>query len=204
MGVAKMNGLSFQSFFQKIPFTLTVISLNLLCYIVLILPGIPRLIIFEKLLGSNLSISAGEWWRIITSVFLHAGFEHFLFNSLSLFLFGTLLESILPKAWLIISYFTSAIIGNFLTWVIGPEDYIHVGSSGAIFGLIGIITIFIFTNKFGERLTESFKLILPLMVILNFLQPKVNPYSHLGGLLAGIVLGLFLLNTNSLKKERPF
>ena len=173
-------------FLSKQPFVLVIFSVNLLVYIIVSLPFLPTVEIFERFAGINDSITRGEIWRLLTPVFFHVNVEHLLFNSLHLFLFGTILSSVLPVPWLFTGYFVSAMAGNLLTWFLAPGEYVHVGSSGAIFGLIGMTSMMIVCHRLNDSFTKPFKVLIPIVIILSFLQPGINPYSHVGGLMSGM------------------
>ena len=81
-------------------------------------------------------ILEGEWWRIITSMFLHGGFMHVLFNMFSLFLFGPELEKIAGKTRFLAIYLLAGIGGGLATLLTQNMMYASVGASGAIFGIL--------------------------------------------------------------------
>src|SRR5699024_9275451 len=80
-------------------------------------------------MGVNFYISQGEYWRLITSIFLHAGLMHVLFNSFALVLFGPALEQMLGKLKFIATFLGAGLIGNLATFLLGPALYSHVGAS---------------------------------------------------------------------------
>ncbi|MEJ7485500.1 rhomboid family intramembrane serine protease, partial [Staphylococcus hominis] len=84
----------------------------------------------------HLNVVHGEWYRLITSMFLHFNFEHILMNMLSLFIFGKIVEAIIGPMKMLILYIISGLFGNFLSLSFNT-DTVSAGASGAIFGLIG-------------------------------------------------------------------
>gem|GEM_PF-4638881 len=83
-------------------------------------------------------VDAGDWFRLITALFVHGGILHILFNSYALYYFGLIVEDIYGTEKFLVGYFFTGIVGNLATHVF-YHDTISVGASGAIFGLIGIL-----------------------------------------------------------------
>jgi rhomboid protease GluP len=88
---------SFREFIRYYPVVSSIIAIQIILYLLTELPFFPNALLFERLSGINLYIWGGEWWRLITPIFMHSGFTHVLFNSFSLILFGPGLERILGK-----------------------------------------------------------------------------------------------------------
>jgi membrane associated rhomboid family serine protease len=182
---------SFREFIRFYPVVSIIIAIHLVLYLLTVLPFFPNYWFFETLSGVNLYIMEGEYWRLITPTFMHSGFSHVLFNSFSLVLFGPALERILGRGRFIIVYLLSGLIANVATLLLEPLSFIHVGSSGAIFGLFGYyIAIIMFRKHWLSK--QNSQIILTLCVIsliMTFLQPNINIIAHLFGLLGGFLLG---------------
>lgn len=186
---------SFREFIRYYPIVSTIILIHILLYLATVLPVVPSAWIFESLMGVNLYIAQGEYWRIITPIFVHSGLAHTLFNSFSLVLFGPALERILGKGRFITLYLLTGILANIATFVLKPLTYVHVGSSGAIFGLFGIYLAIVFLRK-DLMSRENSQIILTMAiigVIMTFLQPNINVTAHIFGLISGFILGSFQL-----------
>ncbi len=143
------------------------------------------------MMGVNLYIVQGEYWRLVTPIFVHSGITHMLFNSFSLVLFGPGLERILGKSRFILLYLATGVLANVATLILKPLTYTHVGSSGAIFGIFGIYLAIVFLRK-DMMSRENSQVILTIAiigVIMTFLQPNINITAHLFGLLTGFILG---------------
>lgn len=140
----------------------------------------------------NLSIVQGQYWRLITPVFLHASILHIGFNMYALFVLGPGLERFLGHSTYAITYFLSGLAGNVFSFLLSPNP--SLGASTAIFGLIGAQTIFIFRNRvlFGSRARPLLLNSIFIIVInLGFgILPgsNIDNWGHLGGLIFG---GLF-------------
>lgn len=128
---------SFSEFIKLYPVITILVAVHLLLYIITNTPFFPTQELFALLSGVNVYIADGEVWRLVTPIFLHSGFAHVLFNSFSLILFGPALERLLGKGKFLFLYLISGVLANIATFFLQPLTYIHVGSSGAIFGLFG-------------------------------------------------------------------
>ncbi|MCG3413033.1 rhomboid family intramembrane serine protease [Staphylococcus massiliensis] len=150
---------------------------------------------------AHFNVVHGEWHRLITSMFLHLNFEHILFNMLSLFIFGKLLESILGSWRMFGVYMLSGIIGNLVTLAFSPDTF-SLGASGAIFGLIGsLIACMIISQKFDQRTIGQLLLALLIMVVISLFISNINVLAHIGGLLGGVLvtfLGYYFLKDRKL------
>lgn len=89
---------------------------------------------------SNLGIKQGEFWRLLTPLFLHIGITHLLFNQYALFSFGKEVESLFGTARFAIIYLLSGLFGSLASFAFVPA--ISAGASGAIFGIIGTLAAF--------------------------------------------------------------
>src|SRR5699024_11405786 len=105
-------------------------------------------------LGHNPSVTAGDYHRLITPIFLHADLPHVAFNSFATILFAPALELMIGKFKFILFYLATGIIGNVGTYIIKPSSEIpHLGASVAIYRLFGI---FIFMFYFRTRIIELY------------------------------------------------
>ena len=185
---------NFKQYTKYYPVVSTLIAINLVLYVITILPGIGTLVMNYGI-QVNFLIENGEWWRIFSAMFLHANFSHAFFNMFSLFLFGPELEKIAGKARFITIYLLSGLIGNMVTYLFNESSYGSLGASGAIFGIFGAFGALVYYTR--RTMPMLRKLILPIIVIsviMTFLQPNVNVYAHLAGLVTGFLLGLIYLH----------
>ncbi|MGD6805037.1 rhomboid family intramembrane serine protease [Rossellomorea vietnamensis] len=186
---------SFSQFIRLYPIVSLIILIHLLLFSVTLIPFLPQIWVYEHLAGINLLIFNGEWWRLITPIFVHLGFAHLLFNSFSLILFAPPLERMLGKVKFTLVYLSCGIIANAATYLLKPLTYNHVGASGAIFGLFGI---YVGMALFHKHLIsqQNKQVIIPIVVIglvMTFFQSNINITAHLFGLLAGITISWLLL-----------
>ena len=182
---------NFKEFIRFYPIVSTIIAIHFALYLFTVLPFFPNYWFFATFSGVNLYIMEGEIWRLITPIFMHSGFAHVLFNSFSLVLFGPALEQMLGRGKFLFVYLGAGIIANIATLLLEPLPYIHVGSSGAIFGLFGYyISIIIFRkNMLSQQNSQIILTLCGLGLVMTFLQPNINITAHLFGLLGGFLLG---------------
>lgn len=140
-------------------------------------------------------IEYGQWYRIVTSMFLHWDFNHLFNNMLTLCAVGTFLEKIVGRKWIIISYFVTGILAGFVSLgynMILEKDVYAAGASGAIFGLIGFLFVVLVMSKGkGEKISGRRLLIYIILVVWAQLsESQVDNAAHIGGIIAGIVMGI--------------
>jgi rhomboid protease GluP len=182
---------NFREFIRYYPIISIIIAIHLVLYLFTVLPFFPNYWFFANFSGVNLYIMEGEFWRLLTPIFMHSDFTHVLFNSFSLILFGPALERLLGKAKFLFIYLTSGIIANIATLILEPLTYTHVGSSGSIFGLFGFyISILVFRkNTLSQQNSQIILIICALSLIMTFIQPNINITAHIFGLVGGFILG---------------
>ncbi|ABV33418.1 MULTISPECIES: rhomboid family intramembrane serine protease [Pseudothermotoga] len=141
-------------------------------------------------------VSDGEWYRLITAIFVHGGLLHLLFNSYALFYFGTIVESVYGPEKFIFSYLATGVVGNIATHLFYYRA-ISVGASGSIFGLVGILFSLGFrrdTPFFMKQFTGY--ALLPMIlfnIIYGFIPGSgINNAAHVGGFALGMLLGYLL------------
>jgi len=144
----------------------------------------------------NVLVAAGQYWRLVTAMFLHIGLAHLVFNMYALFILGRDIEGFYGSWRFAAIYFISGIAGNVAYYAAGPNA-VSAGASGAVFGLIGAEIAFLISNRalFGS-LSRQRLLNLAFLVVINlafgFMGRGINNLAHLGGLLSGLALGFAL------------
>lgn len=181
---------NFQTFIRLYPIVTFILALQAVLWLFFSLPVHSVVLWRDAVTGYNLGVANGEWWRLITPVLLHAGFTHLLFNSMSIFLFAPALERMLGKARFLLVYAGSGIIGNIGTYVTEPLDYVHVGASGAIFGLFGVYLFMVLFRKelIGQEHSKMILTLLAFAVLMSFINSNINMMAHLFGLCGGFLL----------------
>ena len=160
-------------------------------------PQTERLFIAQGAKISEL-VYEGEWWRLITATFLHAGILHMLFNGYALYVIGMDLEAFVGRARFAAIYAISGLAGSVASFIFSPFRVPGVGASGAIFGLIGALGVYFglhrrLFGKIGQAQFWNIIGVIVLNVALGFsgIFPIDNS-AHLGGLLAGAAVGYVL------------
>lgn len=138
----------------------------------------------------HFNVVHGEWYRLITSMFLHFNFEHILMNMLSLFIFGKIVESIIGSWRMLIIYIISGLYGNFVSLSFNTST-ISVGASGAIFGLIGSIFVIMYLSKnFNKKMIGQLLIALVVLIGFSLFMSNINIMAHLGGFISGVLITL--------------
>jgi membrane associated rhomboid family serine protease len=129
------------------------------------------------------AVASGEYWRLLTGEFLHAGPVHLVFNMVALYLFGPAAERALGTVRFVASYLTMAVAASTFVYLLTRQP--TLGASGAIFGLFGLV--FVLLVKAGQDVRS----LIVLLVIngLISLNGHISWQAHLGGFLTGILLG---------------
>ena len=162
--------------------------------------------------GSSLAsaIFAGEWWRMLTAVFIHIGPKHLLANMFTLLIFGPPVARAWGVGRFYFIYMLAGVVGNWVSFGLSPSDFAKAGASGAILGLLGVLA--------GTRIRhirkpdptappsrfKSWHIVATVIAYYGFVV-GVGPSDHLahvGGLLAGAVAALLLPMPGSLPPRR--
>jgi len=139
---------------------------------------------------SRPAIADGEYWRLVTSGFLHAGFLHLAFNAFALYVLGTLLEPAVGRLRFATIFFVSLLAGSFGALLVEPRG-LTVGASGAIFGLMGA-AIVVMRNRGINPMESGLGVWLGLNLVFTFAIPGISIGGHIGGLIGG-ALAAFLM-----------
>lgn len=140
--------------------------------------------------GELIGVAEGEWWRLITSAFLHGSILHLGFNMLMLYWIGGPIEEAIGRARFLILYLVSGLAGAAGALLFTDATSITVGASGAIFGLLGAALVFESQRHFvlgGSALS-----IIVVNLVLTFAVPNISIGGHVGGLAGGALGGLAL------------
>jgi membrane associated rhomboid family serine protease len=177
--------------------TKILIGISVLAYLgTTVQSGSPMRISFEALRDGGLiatsrdhlvGVAEGEWYRLITSGFLHNGLIHIGFNMWALWILGPQLERVLGRPRFIALYFVSMLGGSAGVMLLDPNSA-TVGASGAVFGLFGAVAVI--QRAAGANIWASgIGQVLVLNLVFTFAIPSISVGGHVGGLIVGAVVG---------------
>lgn len=130
-----------------------------------------------------ITVAAGEWWRLLSSGFLHIGFLHLAMNMIALWVIGRDLELLLGRSRFIAVYGLSLLGGSVAVFLFGAADAPVAGASGAVYGLMGGIAIAALRLKVSLR---PVLIVIGLNIALSISIPAISLLGHLGGLVLGV------------------
>ena len=186
----------FKEYYKFHPVTTIILVINLVMAVLLIVTGgfdtdnlvrlgaLKPILVFER----------NEYYRIVIAMFLHGGFIHLLSNSFVLYYIGAYMERLVgPKKYLLI-YMISGIISSLFVLFFAEELSVTIGASGAIFGVMGGLLVLTFLRKewFSDHATRTIRQLIIINVVITFLLPTISIPGHMGGLIAGILLGYLI------------
>jgi len=132
-------------------------------------------------------VAQGSWYRLLTSTFLHQQVLHIGLNMFALWMFGPPLEALLGRARFLGLYLLSALAGSAASYAFNPPLQGSLGASGAIFGVVGAALV---ADRRMRANTPGLLIYLAVLLLPGFLISGIDWRAHLGGLAAGLLLGL--------------
>jgi membrane associated rhomboid family serine protease len=133
-------------------------------------------------------VDSGEWWRIVTGGFLHAGPLHLLLNMFALYVLGNLLEPAIGTPRFVAIYFVSLLAGSCGAMLVEPDQN-TVGASGAIFGLLAAAFVVARARRL-EGLAMEIGIFVVINLVFTFSIPNISIGGHIGGLIGGALAAL--------------
>lgn len=142
-----------------------------------------------------------EYYRLITSMFLHGSVIHYLANSYFLYMIGQFAERLLGRVKFIVIYFLSGLGSSLLVLLLGANDRITIGASGALFGILGALLLLTYLKPtwFTPYGIKNIRTIVIINLVFTFLVNNISIYGHLGGFITGVLL-MYILTPNT----KPF
>lgn len=140
---------------------------------------------------SRQAVAGGDWWRLITYMFLHGGIVHLAGNTYALLYIGMFLEPLLGKFRFASAYILTGICAGLFS-IVMHADSVGVGASGAIFGMYGIFLAMLTTSHIEKTMRTTMLRSILLFVVFNLLmglKGNVDNAAHIGGLVSGFLLG---------------
>ena len=172
--------------------TSLIIGANVLVFLLMQLTGSPTSDRTLRRFGALVSpLPSGQWWRLITAMFVHFGFLHIVFNMLALLLFGGAIEQRYGKPRYLMLYLGAGVLGS-ATSLAFTHATLSAGASGAIFGIIGAMLAVAVWNRHRPGMSGQVRSLLFLIginVFFGVASPGIDLHAHIGGLIGGFVIG---------------
>ena len=185
--------------FKQYKITYSLIAINILGYLLsaflsksLIDMDMEVLVNMGALYGP-ITVLDGEWWRLLSAMFLHGGMTHLLMNMFSLYLIGRGVEQYFNTIGYLSIYLFSGLLGGLVSLYMHPAS-VGVGASGAIFGIFGAMAGFFLAHRekieaHTKAFMKEFAIIIGVNLVLGFSIPSVDVSAHIGGLVIGFIGG---------------
>ena len=142
------------------------------------------------------TVLKGEWWRLLSAMFLHGGMTHLLMNMFSLYIVGRGAETYFDTRSYLSIYFFSGIIGGLTSLYMHPVS-VGVGASGAIFGVFGALAGFFLAHRdkiasHSKAFMKDFSVIILINLVIGLAIPAIDVSAHIGGLVVGLIGGYMI------------
>lgn len=144
---------------------------------------------------TNASIQTGDWWRLITPIFLHLSVFHIFMNGFTLLYVGQILEPMIGHWRFFIIYIVSGIMGNLASLAFGANNAISAGASTSLFGMFAafIAIAYIYReNRFLTELGKSFLGLIVINLLMDLTMSGIDIWGHVGGAIGGLLIGYAL------------
>ncbi|WP_334328397.1 rhomboid family intramembrane serine protease [Companilactobacillus sp. HBUAS59699] len=144
---------------------------------------------------TNNLVQEGQWWRLITPMFVHIGVLHILMNGFSIYYVGQILEPMVGHVRFAVIYFLSGIMGNLASFAFGSNNAISAGASTSLFGLFAAflaLAVIYKENRFLGELGKSFLALIVINLALDLTMSGIDIWGHIGGAIGGFLVGLAL------------
>ena len=185
----KINAI-FKNKFPMITYWL--IAVNVILYVIPILFGQYNDLINNYSVWGP-AIREGQYYRLLTGIFLHGGILHLLFNCYALYVIGSQVENFLGRIKFAIIYLVAGISGALFSVIFGG-NFASIGASGAIFGLMGALVYFGYHYRvyLGTVIKSQIIPLIVLNLLLGFCMPGIDNFAHIGGLIGGTLMSIAL------------
>jgi rhomboid protease GluP len=140
-------------------------------------------------------VAQGEWYRLVTAMFLHVGIFHLLLNSFAIYVFGGLVEQALGTARFVAVYLVTGFAASTVSFAFGDPARAAVGASGAVFGLLGAWLAYNLRRRslsFGRANVQWVLMLLAVNLVFGLVVPRIDWLAHVGGLVAGLLAGFLV------------
>ena len=175
--------------------TTLIIAANFAVFALMVISGRPTSGATLRRFGALVTpLPANQWWRLITSMFVHIGFAHIAFNMFALFIFGGAIENRYGKVRYLMLYLGSGVLGSATSLAFSHAE-LSAGASGAIFGVIGAGFAMALVNRHNPAMRaqlRSWAVLIGINIFIGLEQPGIDLRAHAGGFVAGLVIATTL------------
>ncbi|MGO1470140.1 MAG: rhomboid family intramembrane serine protease [Tissierella sp.] len=192
-----MENNKLRNFYNRAKVTFVMLVIMIIYFIFITLNGgttDPETLVKYGALYPPFILIYNEYYRLITSIFIHIGFMHIFFNGYALYIFGPQIERLMGAKKYLLFFLLTGLGGNIATFFFG-FDTISAGASGSLFGLFGAFVYLIHRHR--DMVTkEGRKSILQLLginVLLTIAVPNISATAHFGGLIIGYLLSYIFI-----------
>lgn len=177
------------------PAVMAIIAINVAVYI---LENLFAEAVISRFAARPPLIADGEYYRLLTPMFLHAplgarfGIFHILMNMYILRIYGPQVEERFGTPRFVLLYLVAGFWGGALSYALGPCDVVGLGASGAIFGVVGMLLVLLYRRRrsaFVASYMKSMMIFVGLNLLIGFMASGIDNFAHIGGLVSGIALG---------------
>ena len=184
-------------FKEKTPYvTYILIAINVIMFILVSIfsggkDNLEALVRFGAL-NKTLVVNNHEYYRLLTSAFLHLDIMHLFLNMYALFIIGKDIENYFGKIKYLLIYLFSSLTGSLVSLIFLQSNIVSVGASGAIFGLMGALLYFGYHYRvmLNNAITRQIVPVILLNLFIGFLSTGINNFAHLGGLVGGLIVSM--------------
>jgi membrane associated rhomboid family serine protease len=150
------------------------------------------------------AVANGQFWRLFTAMFLHAGIIHIALNAYFFYLFGRTVEGALGRTWMVVIYMVSGFLASVASYTFGPVETLAVGASGAIAGVFGAFIAYAYKRRHMAMWAANLRMALTVIVlnaVISLGYRAIDWRAHVGGLIAGFVIG-YLVDQPAARQRR--
>ena len=150
------------------------------------------------------AVAGGQFWRLFTAMFLHAGLLHVALNAYFFWLFGRVVESVYGKSWMLLIYLVAGFLASVASYAFGPVTTLAVGASGAISGVFGAFIAYNYRRRQHAMNAANLRMALTVIVlnaVIAIGYSSIDWRAHVGGLVAGFALG-YLADSSGPARQR--
>lgn len=150
------------------------------------------------------AVANGQFWRLFTAMFLHAGIIHIALNAYFFYLFGRTVEGTLGRTWMVVIYMVSGFLASVASYAFGPVTTLAVGASGAIAGVFGAFIAYAYKRRHMAMWAANLRMAVTVIVlnaVISLGYRAIDWRAHVGGLIAGFVIG-YLVDQPAARQRR--